>query len=132
MSETMSEKLNEDEHVLCELMAREPIFHRPEWSTARADDERMTAPDYWEVGASGKVYLRDHVLALLEHRRLAGLPDEMLEPTGFACRRLGPDCWLLTYHLVQGDARRTRRATIWERAGNQWRIVYHQGTLSAE
>ena len=124
--------VSEDEQVLSELMAREPIFHRPEWSAARADDERMTAPDYWEVGASGRVYLREDVLPLLEKRRREGAQEETLEPTDFACRKLGPDCWLLTYHLVQGGVRRTRRATIWERAGETWRIVYHQGTIIAD
>jgi hypothetical protein len=23
----------------------------------------------------------------------------------------------------------TRRATVWERAGEDWRILYHQGTI---
>ena len=48
-----------DAEVMRELVAREPIFHRPEWGTGREDFARMTAPDYWEVGASGKVYERE-------------------------------------------------------------------------
>jgi hypothetical protein len=38
------------EGVLAELSRREPIFHRPEFGTSRADFERMTAEDYWETG----------------------------------------------------------------------------------
>ncbi len=121
-----------DEQVMRELVAREPIFHRPEWGTGRADYERMTAPDYWEVGASGTIYRRDFVLDLLERRREEGGPEETLEASGFACRQLGAACWLLTYQLVQGGVRRTRRATVWERAGSDWRIVYHQGTIVAD
>ena len=36
--------------VLAALMAREPIFHKPEFGTSRQEFERMTAPDYWEGG----------------------------------------------------------------------------------
>ena len=38
--------------VLEELKRREPIFHRRELGTTRADFENMTMPDFWEVGAS--------------------------------------------------------------------------------
>ena len=33
------------QEVLAELSAREPIFHRPELGTSRADFERMTVED---------------------------------------------------------------------------------------
>src|SRR5215813_1182527 len=42
--------------ILAELSSREPIFHRPEFGTTRADFERMMADDFWEVGASGASY----------------------------------------------------------------------------
>lgn len=35
--------------VLAELLRREPIFHRREFGLERADFERMTAPEFWEV-----------------------------------------------------------------------------------
>ena len=37
----------------------------------------------------------------------------------------------LTYTLIQG-ARVTRRATIWRRTAEGWKIVYHQGTVVEE
>ena len=40
--------------VMDELIEREPIFHRPEHGTTRADFERMTESTFWEVGASGR------------------------------------------------------------------------------
>jgi hypothetical protein len=40
----------EHEAVLRELTAREPLFHRAESGITRNDFERMTAPEYWEVG----------------------------------------------------------------------------------
>jgi hypothetical protein len=36
---------------------------------------------------------------------------------------------LLTYTLLQNKQRLTRRATIWQRTAEGWKIVYHQGTI---
>ena len=51
--------------ILQELRSHEPIFHRPELGTRRADFEAMTDGGFWEVGASGRRYSRDHVLEVL-------------------------------------------------------------------
>ena len=113
--------------VLEELKNREPIFHRPEWGTARSDFENMTAADFWEVGASGRRYSRDYVLHELERRYQNPVADEW-ETSDFHCRKLAPDVYLLTYTLLQG-ARKTRRATVWQHTAAGWKIVFHQGTI---
>jgi hypothetical protein len=87
--------------VLQELAAREPLFHRPELGTARADFEATTADDYWEVGASGARYDREFVGRVLQQRYAENAPDEW-RTSDFACRSLGPETFLLTYVLYQG------------------------------
>jgi hypothetical protein len=114
--------------VLKELRAREPIFHHPEFGTTRADFDNMMTPDFWEVGASGRRYSRKSILDELERRYGGGYVEGRLEATDFHCRRLAEDAYLLTYTLFQGE-RKTRRATIWQRSGQDWKIVYHQGTV---
>ncbi len=114
--------------VLAELSAREPIFHRPEFGTSRADFERMTAEDFWETGASGQRYSRSWVLDELE-RRFAVPHEDVWETRDFCCRRLAGDVYLLTYTLLQDRRRLTRRATIWQRTAEGWKTVYHQGTI---
>ena len=118
----------EPPEILAELASREPIFHRPEFGTTRADFERMTMPDFWEVGASGRRYSREFVLDTLEerHRKPA---VEVWETMDFACRELAPDVYLLTYTLLQDGARKTRRSTIWHRTPDGWKVVFHQGTI---
>ena len=116
--------------VLEELKAREPIFHRPELGTTRADFERMTAEDFWEIGASGKIYTRDFVLDLLEERH-AQPHEESLVATDFLIHQLTPDLYLLHYNLVQEHTRRTRRTTLWRDTADGWQIVFHQGTIIA-
>ncbi|WP_217317802.1 DUF4440 domain-containing protein [Rhodanobacter sp. C03] len=116
--------------VLEELRQREPIFHRPEFGNTRADFERMTEADFWEVGASGRRYSRQCVLDVLDARRDSSEPD-VWETSGFHCRQLATDTYLLTYTLRQG-LRLTRRATIWRHAPDGWKIVFHQGTEVAD
>lgn len=114
--------------VLGELASREPVFHRPEFGTSRADFERMTVEDFWETGASGRRYSRTYVLDYLE-KRFSVPHTDTWETKDFHCRRLAPDVYLLTYTLLQDNVRLTRRSTIWRRASDGWRVVYHQGTI---
>jgi hypothetical protein len=117
--------------VLEDLMRREPIFHRSEWGTSRADFERMTMPDFWEVGASGKRYSRSFVLEELEQRYQVRGEDPLpgsTKASGFHCRQLAADVYLLTYTLLQGE-RKTLRSTLWQRTAEGWKVVFHQGTI---
>ncbi len=70
--------------VLHELMQREPIFHRPEFGTARKDFEKMTAHTFWEVGASGRRYSRQYVLDTLEKRH-ENPAEDVWETRHFHC-----------------------------------------------
>jgi hypothetical protein len=116
--------------VFEELSRREPIFHTPDFGTTRIDFENAMAPEYWEVGASGRRYSREFILRTLEVS-----PPVDADAAGWQCseyglRRLGPDTYLFTYTLGQGE-RTTRRATIWQSTANGWNILYHQGTIVA-
>lgn len=108
-------------HVLAELREREPLFH-----TGHAA-EQIAAPTFWEVGASGRRYSRDHVLDVLRARAADPAPED-LHADDFHVAPAGPDHYLLTYTLRQGD-RVTRRLTVWRRSGGQWQAIYHQGTI---
>jgi hypothetical protein len=116
------------DRVTRELQAREPIFHRPEFGSTRADFEAMMAGDFSEVGASGKKYSRDYVLQVLEERMRTAVED-VFTVTDFACRAIAADTFLATYQLEQARGRRSRRATVWRRGAQGWIALYHQGTL---
>ena len=114
--------------VLEELKAREPIFHRPEFGTTRADFAKMMHPEFWEIGASGLRYSRTFVLDELEKRHREPLED-IWEASDFHCRQLSSDVFLLTYTLLQHHVRKTRRSTLWQRTPAGWQILFHQGTV---
>lgn len=114
--------------VFDDLRNREPIFHTVRFGRSLESFHCSTAPDFWEVGASGRRYSRDFVLGMRAREELVDADAAGWKATDFGLRRLGPDCFLLTYSLDQAG-RLTRRATIWEKAENAWRVVYHQGTI---
>lgn len=115
------------DQILNELSAHEPIFHRREFGTSRADLERMTDEVFWEIGASGKIYQRAYVIETLLERY-----EEGPEPHDWPCRdfsitALAESLFLLSYTLDEPE-RVTRRSTIWRRTDEGWKIVFHQGT----
>lgn len=116
------------EPVLEELRSREPIFHTSRFGRTTEEFERSTSPDFWEVGASGHRYSRDIILGMQQREALVDADAAGWKASDFGLRQLGPSCFLLTYTLDQ-SGRLTRRATIWERTADGWRIVYHQGTI---
>ena len=116
--------------VLAELEAREPIFHRPEQGTSRADFEALTAPDFWETGASGRRYSRRFVIetTVARHADPGYAERDAWRTDDFQAREIAGDVYLLTYTLRQAD-RVTRRLTVWRRVGDGWQVLYHQGTV---
>lgn len=109
------------------LAAREPLFHRPEFGTTRADFEATMAPEFWEIGASGKRYSKAVVLDALAERH-AGQVTESFVVMDFACQELAPNLYLATYRLNQ-CGRLSQRSTVWRFNGGSWQAVFHQGTL---
>jgi hypothetical protein len=113
--------------VKAELLAREPIFHKPEFGVRAEDYLAMTDEDYWEVGASGRVYERESVVrSLVSRGKVPG--DEDWVVSDVRVRPLSDDTYALTYRLDQAG-RLTRRLTLWREAEAGWTILYHQGTI---
>jgi hypothetical protein len=115
--------------ILHELLALEPIFHTKAFGLTQVDLETRMAPDYWEVGASGQRNSRDFILDFLAKNPPVDAFRAGWHCSDHALRQLGPDTYLLTYTLLQGT-RLTRRSTIWQKTGESWHILYHQGTMA--
>ena len=89
--------------VLAELRHYEPIFHTQEFGLSTAECERRMAPDYWEVGASGRRYSRKFILRHFEEKPPIEARRAGWSTSGHALRPLGPETFLVTYTLRQGD-----------------------------
>lgn len=107
------------------ICQREPIFHTKTFG----DFAAAMAPDYWEVGASGRRYGREFILAHLDANPPVDALSAGWHTYGHGLRRLAEDTYLFTYTLRQGE-RLSRRATIWQTTPDGWRILYHQGTVA--
>lgn len=123
-------------HVLQQISAREPLFHHRDLVYSAESFDRETSDDFWEVGASGRVYQRDQVRdGILE--RLATEDEDAMVAEGWQTEdqlvlALGEDIYLFTY-LLHGQGRVTRRSTIWRRSPERgWQALYHQGTVVQE
>ena len=84
------------------------------------------APDFVEIGRSGRVYSLEQVLAVAAQKIPAQLPLPH-----FAIRLLAPDVALVTYDSdVDYPTGRelAHRTSIWSRFEAQWRCRFHQGT----
>ena len=111
-----------------EISKREPIFHTPAFGMTGAERERSMASGYWEIGASGRRYSRKFILRYMEEISPIDAAVAGWTSCDHGLRRLGPETYLFTYTLWQGE-RQTRRATIWQSTIDGWQILYHQGTM---
>ncbi len=124
------------EQVIDELKAREPLFHRRNIVSCADEFLAETTEDFWEIGASGKIYDRDTVLHELRARWESGDDDkadtEGWTTTDHRAQLLADQTYLFTYTLHEHE-RTTRRTTIWRRTTQQrWQACFHQGTITQQ
>jgi hypothetical protein len=113
--------------LLEELRRLEDRYHAAFPDATLEDFDRLVAPEFWETGATGRLYSRAFARQVLAQR------PERPEPAswhtdGHHLQAVGAGVWLLTYRLLQ-PGRATRRTTLWRRDGERWQAVYHQGTV---
>jgi len=118
---------NHLDSVLKTLKQLEPIYHAACPEATEDDFERIVSPDFWEIGASGKVYTREFALGVLKSRQ-ASPPKEMWQTSDYQVKRVSKTIYLLTYTLTQ-PMRVTKRLTVWQYTAKGWQAVYHQGTV---
>ena len=116
--------------VLQELTHLEPLFHAAAPDAAPQHFDALVAPEFWEVGASGRRYSRAFARDALLSRPCVPT-DANWRTSGFHVSEIATAIYLLTYTLHQPH-RDTRRATLWRRSGGGWQATYHQGTVVQE
>jgi hypothetical protein len=105
---------------------REMELLRPE---VRADRQRLEAlldDDFVEIGATGRIWTRDELIAEL----FASPALDDLDVSDVAVRTVAPDVVLVTYTTSRADIR-VRRSAWWRSSGTGWRCIFHQGTRIA-
>ena len=103
---------------------------RPEIRISRTELEARLAPDFLEIGRSGRVYDRAALIETLGSEGDAG--PAMARVDDYSVRLLTPEVALATYRTApaatDGASAATLRSSIWVREGDGWQMVFHQAT----
>ena len=96
------------------------------WLTSTRSDrawmERHLAPDFHEVGRSGRRWTRGEILAM----PIGEIESTMPLPE-FSVRQVGEEVALVTYRSVVAGSS-SFRSSIWSRSPGGWQLEFHQGT----
>lgn len=87
--------------------------------------EDLLAPDFCEIGASGRLWTRAEVIRALVAATTSNQP--VMECREMSGRSVGSDLVLLSY-VSEVERRRAHRSSLWQRHGATWQILHHQGT----
>jgi hypothetical protein len=116
--------------LVLHLQGLEEELLRPGIRHSRVELEARLAPDFAEIGTSGRVYDRASLVEALANE---GDGPPMIHVRDFSVRLLAPDIALATYRSVLEDPAGgppavALRSSIWRRDGDAWRMAFHQGT----
>lgn len=82
--------------------------------------DALLAPDFTEIGRSGRVWDRAGMLASIAGFESSTVAVDASEVSG---RRVGDDLVLVTYSTPGA-----LRSSLWRRSDGRWRVVFHQAT----
>ena len=103
---------------------------RPEIRSSRTELEARLAPDFLEIGRSGRVYDRAALIETVASEGDAG--SAVARVDDYSVRLLTPEVALATYRtalaVTDGASAATLRSSIWVRDGDGWQMVFHQAT----
>lgn len=116
------------------LNLKEKIFKlemkllRPEIRKSREDLSKLIDDDFIEIGSSGKFYTKNDVIKELQDQQFAEI-----KISGFEIKKLKEDIVLAVYKSEKADPETgkiisARRSSVWKLNGENWQIVFHQGT----
>lgn len=112
------------EHLVALAWSGEDALLSPRVRSSASLLEELLAPDFTEIGQSGRLWGRAEIIAAL-------VDDTSPAPTATMSdretRTLSDDTVLLTYRL-DFAGRQSWRTSLWRQVGGTAQCFYHQGT----
>lgn len=110
------------------LIENEQKLVRAPWRHSVEVLNQLLADEFIEFSSSGKIYTKAMMIEHLSQE----YPIEF-HLSNFEARLLSPDLTLMTYRgqkrvLDTGVVTESLRSSIWKKVGEQWQMVFHQGT----
>jgi hypothetical protein len=104
----------------------------PEVRKSAEKISELVAEDFWEHCTSGGIYHYSKNAVFLSGDQ----PEELnWEIVDYRVRALAGDVVLTTYKLIkhnEAPKEYSLRSSIWKRFAGQWKMVFHQGTLTGK
>ncbi|MFJ9659050.1 DUF4440 domain-containing protein [Streptomyces griseoflavus] len=101
----------------------------PAVRSSRTEVVRLLDPEFTEVGASGRRYTYEEMIAELHDHPGSSADGPVHEPSEITGVLLAPGLVHLTYE-TRFDGRRALRSSLWREQDEDtgWRMYYHQAT----
>jgi hypothetical protein len=117
--------MNEQQSIEQRLVQWELDLLQPEVRRSETVS-RLLADDFIEFGTSGRVFTKAEIVASLQAES-----PVTLEASQFDVRMLAAHVALLTYRVKRCTQPPviSLRSSLWEKRGESWQMVFHQGTL---
>jgi len=87
--------------------------------------DRLIADNFYEIGASGKFYDKNNILARLPLEQNYEIYGKVIN---FEIAHISENLIRANYTLEE-KTKRTRRTSIWQRHHNNYQMIFHQGTV---
>ncbi|MFG2937315.1 DUF4440 domain-containing protein [Streptomyces sp. NPDC048282] len=102
----------------------------PEVRASRELARDLLDPEFVEVGASGRRFTYEQILAELPDKAGASKDGPRYEPSGMTGVALAPGLVLVTFDARLGD-RRSRHSSLWRSRDGEtgWRMYHHHATV---
>jgi hypothetical protein len=108
------------------VVALERRLLNPRVRSSKTDLDELIADDFIEFGRSGHVWTKNTILDSLSRA-----PPADIEIDSVQCRQISENAILITYRsrrVGEDQPAETLRSSIWQRRGDGWQIIFHQGT----
>ena len=113
------QKLGEGENAVT-IQELELSLLTPEVRQSPDQLNKLIAHDFIEFGSSGRIYNKQDCL------KPDAKPRKFIV-SEFGVKELSKDVMLATYKTIE-NGEVSLRSSIWKRYGNDWQIIFHQGT----
>lgn len=105
---------------------------QPEVRRSAKRISKLLADDFIEFGMFGKKYTKQDFIELLPNSKEEKF--EKYKASDFEAREIAANTVLLTYKasvefLKTNEKILTLRCSIWQKRGDNWQMIFHQGTV---
>jgi len=121
-----------DKQLAKQIEDLEVSLLKPEVRRSAKRISKLLAGDFVEFGMFGKVYSKQDFVELLPNSEEEKF--ERYKASNFEAKEIAVNTVLLTYKasiefLKTNETIWTLRCSIWQKRGENWQMVFHQGTV---